>query len=117
LICAPTSTDESFLNKQQEYEVFKRALAAEAPEAARLFPEQLGNTTYFFFDHSRRVAEFDTDLGPPMSVLDQLRTGTSAEVGRRTKRLLRTYLWCLGSLIFLFIVLSIWHMYSQLEPP
>jgi hypothetical protein len=117
LISAPVMYQDSPLTRPEQYGVFRRAMIAEAPAAARLLPEELGNTTYFFFPTPDRLQEFRMEGGPPGQVLDQLRPGTSAEIAKQTKRNLRIYFVCLAVFIALFMGSYIFLAYQDINAP
>jgi hypothetical protein len=101
LICAPLAYEGALLTRQEQYGLFKRTMSAEAPESARLLPEQLGDTTYFFFPTPNHLDEFQTE-GPPGAVLDQVRPGTSNEIQAHFKRMLKVY-WISFAVVVFFI--------------
>jgi len=117
LVAAPVRYEDSPLTRQDQYGVFRRAMLAEAPAAAALLPEELGNATYFFFPTPDRVQEFRIEGGPPGQVLDQLRPGTSQEIGKQMKRNLRIYWLCLAAFIALFVAYFIFRAYQNINAP
>jgi hypothetical protein len=115
LICVSSHAD-SVINRQQQYERFRRVMSMQFPRISSSLPQDIGNTRYLLFLEPHNVLEFESQGARfPLELLEYIRRGTAAEprqMSERTKRRLRflaiaVLAAILGASLFIWITSSI----------
>jgi hypothetical protein len=107
LLCL-TSSEESLVPIDKQYEMFLRLLAAHVPASASKLPEILGEDRYFLFRDPENVVGFANVSGAfPLQILDYFQPGLSAEIQRKTTKSKRLRLLIFGLILLVVLTASI----------